>query len=70
MNKVNKKNQKSTTVRAVRMHELESDEFKFVYRYECSNCGRKMTLHTDEKPKSLPKCFDCCEPLQGEEEQE
>ena len=31
---------------------------KFVYRYKCE-CGKTITLHTDEKPNRLVKCFDC-----------
>ena len=30
------------------------------YRYKCS-CGTEMELHTKEKPKRVPKCWDCLE---------
>jgi hypothetical protein len=30
----------------------------FTYIYKCE-CGKKITLFTDEKPKRLTKCFDC-----------
>lgn len=57
------KNQKTKTVKAVRMRELEKGDSDFVYRYQCPGCGKMMTFYTDEKPRGLPKCFDCQTPL-------
>lgn len=42
----------------VTITKTSSLEAPLLIEYECE-CGRKVQLHTDIKPKRLPKCFDC-----------